>query len=108
MDTKGTKDTEAVVQTISLTCHSYIIMPNISVAGNLMNLLYIVLPESSGKLDPRVFESLFIADNLYISSSSSGKMGKQHLLEWFKMVYFVIINMTFSFQIILIALKAKI
>ena len=63
-------------------------MPTISSAGNLMNPIYIVLPESGGKFGPRVLESLFTADNLYISASSSGKMGKQHLLEQFKMVYF--------------------
>ena len=46
-----------------------------------MHPVYSMLLENGGKSGPRVFESLFTADNQYISASSSGKMGKQHLLE---------------------------
>jgi hypothetical protein len=88
LDFVGVKSVEGVVQSISSTTHSYTIQPTISADGDLLSPLFVVLQEPDGKFGPRVEENLFQAPNIYVTASRSGKLTKEHLIEWFKNVYF--------------------
>jgi hypothetical protein len=88
LDFVGVKSVEGVVQSISSTTHSYTIQPTISADGNLLSPLFVALQEPDGKFGPRVEENLFQAPNIYVTASRSGKLTKEHLIEWFKNVYF--------------------
>jgi hypothetical protein len=69
LDFVGVKSVEGVVQSISSTTHSYTIQPTISVDGDLLSPLFVVLQEPNGKFGPRVKENLFQAPNIYVTAS---------------------------------------
>ena len=56
---EGKKKVECVVQSISLTMHSYTIQPIMRTDGRLLSPLFMVLKEPSGKFGPVVEETLF-------------------------------------------------
>ena len=106
LDDKGKKRVEAVAKSLSSLTYSYAIQPTISADGRLLSPLYIVLQEKDGKF-PAKFDQKKIgvsksagipADldtakkdvpkNIFLQASSSGKLTKQHLLNWFAKVYF--------------------
>jgi hypothetical protein len=84
----GSNQVEEVVQSISVTTHSYTIQPTISKDGKLLSPLFIDLQEPEGKFSPRVQQELFSAPNIYVTASRSGKLTKYHLKVWFERVFF--------------------
>jgi len=46
-----------------------------------------VLKELSGILDPRVQETMFISNNIFIMASKSGKLTSNHFETWIKEVF---------------------
>ena len=85
---KGLKTVLAEAQSLNSLTHSYTIQPFISVEGQLMPVLLIVLQESGGSFGPRVSKSLFTAPNIYVVASSSGKLTKDIFQAWVKHVYY--------------------
>ncbi len=68
--------------------HSYTIMPMISMAGNLIGPVFICLQEPTGKLGPRVKQSLYQANNIHVTCSKSGKLTKTHIRYWAEKVLY--------------------
>jgi hypothetical protein len=62
--------------------HSYAIMPINSMAGKLIGLVFICLQELTGKLGPRVKQSIYQASNIHVTCSKSGKLTKTHIKYW--------------------------
>ena len=92
LEYKGVKTVEMLIQSKSAMTHSYSIQPTISADGYLLSPLYIVLKEEKGnfgpRIKPRIDKLLEKIPNVYVSSSKSGKLTKQHLIEWFDKIYF--------------------
>lgn len=84
---RGTKTVESTIQSKSATTHSYTIQPLISADGKLLSPLSIVLKESSGGFGPRVQETMFKPQNVYLMASKSGKLTSEHFQRWFQDVY---------------------
>jgi len=80
---KGDRDVEAVTQSVTSLTHSYSTEYTISTAGKLLSPVYVVLEETGGDFGPIVKRSLFVAKNVRVSASTSGKLNKKHLQEWF-------------------------
>jgi hypothetical protein len=59
--------------------HSYTIMPIISMAGKLIDPVFICLQEPTEKLGPRVKQSIYQASNIHVTCSKSGKLSKTHI-----------------------------
>lgn len=76
-------------QSHSLT-HSYTIQPMISMTGKLSEKLFIVLQEKDGKFGPLVRVKMFSHPEIYVVCTSSGKVNKSVLQEWFSEIYFPI------------------
>jgi len=83
---KGVKKVKSVPQSTSAITHNYTIQPIIS-AGRLLFPLLIMLKEP-GTLGPRVQEITFIANNIFIMASKSGKLTSNHFETWIKEVFF--------------------
>jgi hypothetical protein len=88
LEIKGTKHVEAKFQSISSSTHSYTIQPTISADGKLLNTLLVVLQENDNKFGPVVQKNIFKAPNICVIPSKSGKLNKEHLITWFKDVFF--------------------
>lgn len=71
---EGESKVECLVQSVSSTTHSYTIQPLISAEGKLFSPLFLVLKEKSGQFGPIVEKTLFRPENVYVSSSTSGKL----------------------------------
>ena len=70
------------VKSMNAVIHSYTIMPIISMAGKLMDPVFICLQEPTGKLGPRVKQSIYQASNIHATCSKSGKLTKTHIQYW--------------------------
>ena len=88
LEIRGAHHVEATVQSIAATTHSYTIQPTISKSGKLLSPLFIILQEPNEKFGPRVEISLFSAPNIFVTTSSSGKITKDLLQMWFQKVFF--------------------
>lgn len=88
LDTAGSRHLEAIVQLINLPAHSYTIPTMISNNGKLLLPLIIVVPDAIGEFGTRVKKNLFQAQNIYFTSSKSGKLTEGHLKTWLKDVFF--------------------
>ena len=51
-------------------------------AGKLMDPVFICLQDSTGKLGPRVKQSIYQASNIRVTCSKSGKLTKTHIQYW--------------------------
>lgn len=71
-DTRGVKEDSDATQSIYILIHNYTIQPAISADVWLLLPLLLQLKETKGALRPRVGQTLFKPDNLYI----------QNLLSW--------------------------
>lgn len=76
------------VQAVSATTHSYTIQPTISGDGRLLSPLFIVLKEPTGTFGPRVQETMFRVNNIYVMASKSGKLTSHHFEIWLREIYF--------------------
>jgi len=85
---KGTKRIESVVQSKTAITHSYTIQPTVSADGILLSPLFIVLKEVSGTFGPRVQETMFMAPNIFVRASKSGKLTSDHFKIWLQNVFF--------------------
>lgn len=88
LETKGVKRVEAICQSLSSITHSYTIQPTISVDGQLLSPLYVVLQQPKGIFGTQVQSKMKVPDNIFVQPSTSGKLTKTHLIDWFKEVYF--------------------
>jgi Tc5 transposase C-terminal domain/DDE superfamily endonuclease len=88
LDIQGVRAVEAVVQSKSAMTHSYTIQPVISASGKLLSPLFLVLKEPTGSFGPRIMRSMFMAVNVHVTSSRSGKVTKDIVRQWFKDVFF--------------------
>lgn len=84
LDVAGQRSTSVSVESQHSTTHSYTIQPIVSMAGNLLSPLMIVLQEPSGRFGPQISSSLFRPPNAYITCTKSGKVEIQTLAEWTK------------------------
>ena len=80
----GEKTTKGQVKSMNAVTHSYTIMPIISLAGKLIDPGFICSREPTGKLGPRVKQSLYQANNIHVTCSKSGKLTKTHVQYWAK------------------------
>jgi len=85
---QGTKKVECTAQSISAITHSYTIQPTISGDGRLLSPHFIVLKEPTGSFGPRVKETIFKENNIFVMASKSGKLTSHHFEIWLKEVYF--------------------
>lgn len=90
LDVIGEKQILKGVGSVAGTTHSYTIQPVISKDGDLLSPMFVCWQERRGMFGPRVKESIAALDlkNLYVVASSSGKLGKDLMLEWFENIYF--------------------
>lgn len=51
-------------------------------AGNLIGPVFVCLQEPTGRLGPRVKQSLYQANNIHVTCSKSGKLTKTHMRHW--------------------------
>lgn len=72
----------------SLT-HSYTIQPLLNASGQLIGPLFVVLHESKDTFGPTVQRKIFKHPLIHVVPSTSGKVSKKILKDWFKDVYFV-------------------
>ncbi|OQV23723.1 putative Beta-1,3-galactosyltransferase 5 [Hypsibius exemplaris] len=64
-------------------------MVTIDATGKLLSPLFIVMQEITGdQFDPQVQQDLFVAPNILVTASNSGKMKKEHLTVWLEHRYF--------------------
>lgn len=83
----GEKNTEAIVQSVNATSHSYTIMPLISIDGKLHSPLMICHREASGQFGPQVHANLPKPPNMSIHCSKSGKLDKNLVKTFMQDVY---------------------
>ena len=83
----GTQMVTGVAQSVSATTHSYTIQPTFSMDGLLMAPLLVILQESEGKFGPQVERTMYRSSELFVVASSSGKITKKIMDEWFRHVY---------------------
>lgn len=81
LDVCGTKQILSSVNQANSLTHSYTIQPIISLNGKLVQ-------EKHGQFGPQVQESLFTHPEVYVLPTSSGKVSKVILREWFSELYF--------------------
>lgn len=85
---QGSKLIQASINQSKSETHSYTIQPVISMDGKTMPRLLIVLQEKGGEFGPIVRQRLFHHPEVHITSTTSGKVSKLILKEWFAEVYF--------------------
>ena len=83
----GTQQVVGVVQSVTSTTHSYTIQPTISMDGRLIKPLLLILQEKDGKIGPLVKQTMFSSPELHVVASSSGKITKEIVKEWFTSVF---------------------
>ncbi|GAV06499.1 hypothetical protein RvY_16475 [Ramazzottius varieornatus] len=89
LEQKGVKPVEAITQSENSMTHSYTVMMTISPGTRKFHpILFITPKEEKGVFGPIVSKTMFKADDLYITASTSGKMTKKPYLEWSEKVLF--------------------
>lgn len=88
LETKGTKVIYSTIRSTNSATHSYTVQFLITAAGELKAPLFIILRESKGEFGERVARTMFRHPELHVVASSSGKITKVLLKDWFKNVYF--------------------
>lgn len=81
---KGEKDTLMAVKSMNAATHSYSIMPLLAMDGTLASKLLICLQEKGGDFGPRVKKNLQVPKNIYVASSTSGKLQKGIMRNWIR------------------------
>ncbi|CAF0994765.1 unnamed protein product [Adineta ricciae] len=69
--TTGEKIIKGHVKSMNAATHSYTIMPIISMAGKLIGPVFICLQEPTGKIGPRIKQSIYQASNIHVTCSNS-------------------------------------
>lgn len=85
---KGEKLVYASINQSHSETHSYTIQPTICMDGSTIDRLLIVLQEKGGEFGPYVKEKLFTHPEIFVTSTTSGKVTKTILKDWFIEVYF--------------------
>lgn len=88
LEVQGSKLIQASINQSHSETHSYTIQPVISMNGITMPRLLVVLQEKNGVFGPIVRQRLFRHPEIHITSTTSGKVSKSILKEWFAEVYF--------------------
>jgi hypothetical protein len=78
----GEKTTLGRVSSQSAVTHSHTIMPILSINGKIIGPVFICLQEASGRLGPRVSQTIYKAQNIHVTCSKSGKLTKSHIKYW--------------------------
>ena len=61
-------------------------MPILSMDDKLERSAFMCLQESLGRLDPRVLQTVYIAQNIHVTFSESEKLTKSYIQYWAKEV----------------------
>lgn len=88
LDFKGTKKVMATIKSKNSATHSYTAQFLISATGELIKPLFIILQETNGEFGERVQRTMFKHQEIHVMPSSSGKLTKPLLRDWFENVYF--------------------
>lgn len=88
LETCGTQQVYSNMQSKSANTHSYTAQFLITASGELKAPLFLILPEKGGNFGPRVASTMFRHPELHVVSSTSGKITKPLLKDWFKNVFF--------------------
>lgn len=88
LENKGTKIIEGRVGQQHSVSHSYTIQPLISASGELIAPLFIIMQETNGQFGPLVRQRMFRHKEIFPVASSSGKVTKGIMKQWFLEVYF--------------------
>jgi hypothetical protein len=78
---KGQKEVLTIVQSLHATTHSFTIQPSISLDGRHLSPLFLCLQEGAGEFGIRT--QVFRPENVAVYCSSSGKMSKELVKNWF-------------------------
>ena len=79
---QGEKVTIGSVRSVNATTHSYTAQPTITLDGYLLSPLYFCLKEPTGRLSDNIRLRLFMASNVVITCSSSGKLTTSLVEYW--------------------------
>ena len=85
LDFKGVKDVSSLIQSSSALTHSYTIQPLIKIDGTLHERLLVCLQEKNGFPKTKVPLN---PSNIYLKCSSSGKLTKQIIFDWYDHIFF--------------------
>ncbi|GAU97881.1 hypothetical protein RvY_09107-1 [Ramazzottius varieornatus] len=89
LGTAGVKRVEAITQSENSMTHSYTVMMAVSLSRpKFLPVLFLMLREEKGVFGPIVSRTMFKADNVYVTASTSGKMTKKLYLDWSEKVLF--------------------
>ena len=87
MSNVGEKDTLGLAQNMNSLSHSYTVQVHIAKSGQLGKKLFICFQEPKGVFGPNVAERLkHLPKNVYVDCTTSGKMTKEKLKVWRKLV----------------------
>lgn len=82
---------EVIGQSLNALTHSYTILPAVSMDGDLLPMLLIVLQECNGQFGPRIQPQVDVlvkkCGNVHVLPSRSSIMSKMHLHHYFKNVF---------------------
>ncbi|OXA39876.1 Tigger transposable element-derived protein 6 [Folsomia candida] len=62
--------------------HSYTVQYVITYAGDILDPVFICLQENDGTFGPRVLDTMFIAPNIYVTCTKSGKLNRSKVEEF--------------------------
>lgn len=85
---KGSKHVTAAVQSLGATTHSFTVQPLVRADGLLHPVLFVCLQERAGQFPVTEPYIPLQAPNLYLLCSTSGKLTKPLILDWFRDVLF--------------------
>ncbi|GAV08722.1 hypothetical protein RvY_18376 [Ramazzottius varieornatus] len=89
LDICGVKHVEAITQSENSMTHSYTVMMTVSPGTRkFLPKLFLTLQEPKRVFGPIVTRTMFKAENLYVTASTSGKMTKKLYLQWCAEVFF--------------------
>lgn len=85
---KGERYIEEVISNQNAMTHSYTSLPLVDSDGNFHKAHLIILQEPDGEFGPVVKETMYRHRDILITCSSSGKMNKKIMAQWYREVLF--------------------
>lgn len=88
LEVKGTKKVISTIRSKPSATHSYTVQFLISASGELKAPLFMIMQEQGGRFGERVQQTMFRHQEIYTVASTSGKINKDLMKEWFLDIYF--------------------
>lgn len=88
LEVRGTHKVISVIRSQNSRTHSYTAQFMISASGELKTPLFLILQEVGGVFGERVARTMLRHEEAHVVASSSGKITKEILKEWFREIYF--------------------